>query len=228
MKIHAERKSAVRAQIVWVLGAAVAGFALSALLSGLLHLPRNILLVPYGVATGAFLYGYFQWCGVDLANHFRDYPFQGLLGAAFAGTLMIWNVVSQPASARPEGWTLVLALLWPGVVYGLLDALFLSVMPVVATWLACAQSGLTVRLSGRLLAGALALTASLVVTAAYHLGYSEFRGPQVGGPILGNALLTLAYLFSGSPLSTTLGHVAMHVASVLHGMETTIQLPPHY
>lgn len=50
----------------------------------------------------------------------------------------------------------------------------------------------------------------------------------MAGPILGNAILTAAYLLTRNPLSTTLAHVAMHVASVLHGMETTIQLPPHY
>jgi hypothetical protein len=74
----------------------------------------------------------------------------------------------------------------------------------------------------------IALGASLLVTAAYHLGYQEFRGPALIQPLIGNALLTLGLLLSGSPAAAIVGHVIMHAAAVLHGMETTVQLPPHY
>jgi len=66
------------------------------------------------------------------------------------------------------------------------------------------------------------------VTATYHLGYPEFRGPAVIQPLIGNVLLTLGFLLTGSPLAAIIGHVIMHAAAVLHGMETTVQLPPHY
>jgi hypothetical protein len=46
--------------------------------------------------------------------------------------------------------------------------------------------------------------------------------------VVGNAIITSSYLLTGSPLAAILFHVAMHVAAVLHGMETTLQLPPHY
>jgi hypothetical protein len=42
-----------------------------------------------------------------------------------------------------------------------------------------------------------------------------------------NLLVTLSYLLSGSPIAALLSHILMHVAAVLHGMESTIQLPPH-
>jgi hypothetical protein len=47
-------------------------------------------------------------------------------------------------------------------------------------------------------------------------------------PLIGNALLTLGFLLTGSPLAAIVGHVIMHAAAVLHGLETTVQLPPHY
>jgi hypothetical protein len=84
------------------------------------------------------------------------------------------------------------------------------------------------RLSRRLRQGSLALAASAFVTAAYHLGYSEFRGSQLRQPLIGNAILTAGYIVSGSMVAPLIGHVIMHGASVLHGMETTTQLPPHY
>jgi hypothetical protein len=40
--------------------------------------------------------------------------------------------------------------------------------------------------------------------------------------------MTLAFLLSGNPLGALISHPAMHVAAVLRGPETTIQLPPHY
>ena len=228
MKIETHKKISPGAQVGWLARAAMVGFLSSAFFAGWLRLPRNAFLLPYGIVAAVFLFAYFRASGVDLAAHFRQRPALGALGAAVAGAMVIANVLSQPASTGPEGWELILAILWVGVAYGILDALLLSVMPVVATWLACARVGLTAKPGGLLLAAGLALAASLVVTAAYHLGYPEFRGPQVTGPIIGNAILTAAYLLTRSPLSTTLAHVGMHVAAVLHGMETTVQLPPHH
>ena len=72
-----------------------------------------------------------------------------------------------------------------------------------------------------------ALLASLGVAAAYHLGFAEFRGPSLAGPLIGNGIITLSYLLTGSPVAPILAHVIMHAAAVFHGMETTAQLPPH-
>ena len=68
----------------------------------------------------------------------------------------------------------------------------------------------------------------MAVTAAYHLDFAEFRGPALIQPLPGNAGITVGYLLTGSPFTPVLGHVIMHVAAVLHGIDTTVQLPPHY
>ena len=66
------------------------------------------------------------------------------------------------------------------------------------------------------------------MAGAYHLGYPEFRGSEVALPILGNDIMSLGTILTANPLTAALSHAAMHVAAVLHGMEATIQLPPHY
>jgi hypothetical protein len=38
---------------------------------------------------------------------------------------------------------------------------------------------------------ALAVSASLVITAAYHLGFPEFRGPELIGPLIGNGVFAV-------------------------------------
>jgi lipopolysaccharide export LptBFGC system permease protein LptF len=73
----------------------------------------------------------------------------------------------------------------------------------------------------------IALLASLLVTLAYHLGYAEFRNKRIGLVLLGNGVITLAYLISASSLAALIAHTAMHIAAVHQGPETTIQLPPH-
>ena len=73
-----------------------------------------------------------------------------------------------------------------------------------------------------------ALATSLFVTAAYHWGCMEFHGPALVAPLLGNAPITVGYLLTTNLMTPVIAHMAMHIAAVLQGMETTVQLPPHY
>jgi hypothetical protein len=114
------------------------------------------------------------------------------------------------------------------VIYGLMDALLLSVLPVLATWQAFTVLEWTLTWPGKILVGALAILASLLVTIAYHLGYPEYHGKGLFGPVIGNTTMTLGYLLTTNPIAAMLSHVAMHIAGVLHGPASVIQLPPHY
>jgi hypothetical protein len=68
----------------------------------------------------------------------------------------------------------------------------------------------------------------LLVTAAYHLGYVEFRDGDVGSPLFGGSLTILGYLITANPLTAVLTHIVLHVVSVWHGIDSTVTLPPHY
>lgn len=183
-------------------------------------------LLPEEGITTLFLAFYFRAQPVAirrLLDHWRA----GLALSVMAGAFLVMNVLGQPSSAVPDGAARVGALLWMGLVYGAVDGVFLNVMPVLAVRRArppAADGSARSRL-GR---GAMALAASLLVTAAYHLGYAEFRGLGLLPVLLGNGMITATYLFSGSPLAPIVTHIVMHGAAVMHGMETTLQLPPHY
>jgi hypothetical protein len=125
------------------------------------------------------------------------------------------------------GSALVGSLAWLGLVYGALDAVLLSVVPVLAVYGSRPPEALS-SAAARIQWGALSLLASLAVTASYHLGFAEFRGPNLVQPLIGNGIVTLAYLLAGNPLAPILAHVIMHGAAVLHGAASTTQLPPHY
>jgi hypothetical protein len=112
----------------------------------------------------------------------------------------------------------VIALVWLGVVYGVVDALLLNVLPVVAVWSACGALGFTRSWSGRILSGTASLAGRMFVTAAYHLGHAEFRGPELVSRLIGNGIMTLGcYLLTFNPLTAVGAHAALNVASVLHG-----------
>jgi hypothetical protein len=213
---------------LWILAAGAVGLLVSSLFSSVLHVPRNGFLVPYTVIVGAFLDGYRRWSKVDISQYMRHHWGWGFIGAVMVSMVMVVGVLQQPASPRPHGVELLFALVWAGVIYGTLDALLLTVMPVLAIQHMWEQLGIRQHWWGRLASAVAALAASLFVTAAYHWGYAEFRGPGVVQPLIGNALITLGYLLTMHPVTPVVAHVAMHIAAVMHGMESTVQLPPHY
>ena len=226
-----DRHAVVRpwwAHLAWVLGASIVGFVVPAVFAGALHLSRALFVLPYLAVSATFLYMYVRWSGVDVYRRLRQHWVWGVVGAIAAGAFVVNNVSYQPVSAAPTGVELVGAILWLGVVYGTIDALMLSVLPLFATWQALAGLGWTKSWYGRAGTGVLALIASLVVAAAYHLGYPEFRNSSLVAPIIGNGVMSLASLLTMSPVAAIGAHVAMHIAAILHGAETTLQLPPHY
>ncbi len=213
----------------WVLAAAVLGFAVSSLFAGILRLPRQTYLIPYLVVVATFVYAFARWSKINVGELLGHNWIWGLVLAVLAGIFVVRNVLSQPASPASHGLSLVWDVAWLGVVYGTLDALFLSVVPVLATWQALSGFGWSQGLGGKIVVGIVALIASLIATVAYHLGYPEYRAAGgVVGPSIGNSVMSLAYILANNPISAVFSHIAMHIAGVLHGPASVMQLPPHY
>lgn len=214
--------------MLWIAVASVTGFSISALFAGWLKIKRDIYLFIYIPVVLALFVFFVISSGTDLIAVISHNWYWGLAGALIAGALVIKNVLSQPASEPQRGMGLIRDILWPGFFYGLTDALLLSVLPVLAVGMAISEGSLPEILTGRAGSGVLALMASLVITTFYHLGYPEFRCNKVIWANFGNGVLTLAYLITGNPLAAILPHIAMHIAAMIHGRETTGQVPPHY
>ena len=215
----------MRKQVTWLAAAAGLGFLLPAIFSGLADLERDLYLLVYVPTVAAFCSAYLLTDAPDGWVDPRSRWASTLVAAVTAGTLLALSVLRQPAGERAAGSELFLDLAWSGVAYGVVDALLLTVLPVAAVFGALGRRDERDR--GTLGVAMLALTASLAVTAAYHLGYEEFRGAALIGPLLGNGVVAVAYLAARNPVAPCLAHVAMHVAAVMHGMETAVQLPPH-
>jgi len=211
----------------WIAAAGLLGFAISAVFSATLRLPRNIYLIPYIGFTFLFLYTYARWSELSIVDLIRHNWVWGVIGAGILSVVTIKNVLSQPASPRSKGFRLAFDLLWSGFLYGLTDALLLSVLPVLATWQAFSPLSWTASWPGKILVGVFAVLASMLVTSAYHWGYVEFRCEKIITANVGNSVMTLGYLVTTNPLAAMICHPAMHMAAVLHGPALVAQLPPH-
>jgi hypothetical protein len=214
--------------IIWILAASLIGFSIAAVFAGWLRLERNVYLIFYVPVSGALFMAFIVSNEIRIGETLIHNWYWGLAGAVIASGFVIKNVLSQPPSPRHKGLALWADILWAGFAYGLIDSLLLSVLPVMAVQLVFADSGLYSGILGKTGFILLAFLASIFVTVIYHLGYPEFRGKKVIWPVIGNGVLSLAFLLTMNPLAAILPHIGMHIAAMVHGRETTGQVPPHY
>lgn len=214
-------------QLVWVAGAGAAGFAASATFSGLLRWDRTAFVLPWSLVVLGVMVAFGNSVDLRPGRQIGRRWLGGVVGGLAFAAILAAGVLRQPGSAVPEGAALAGALLWLGIVYGTADALILNVLPVLALYGARPLAELQ-RPVRRMAWALAALAGSAAITALYHAGFAEFRGIGLIQPLIGNAIITISYLLTGSPLAPVLAHVGMHVAAVLHGAESALQLPPHY
>jgi hypothetical protein len=219
--------SGASGQWSWILGLALLGFVISAVSTTVLELDRGDFVAIWAVAA-ALVWGlYSRRTRITIRTQLERRWIGGLVAGLVIGALLVVTVLRQPGSDAPGGGALVMQGLWLGLVYGLVDALMLSILPVLILYAGRPAGELQDPVS-RLRWAAAALLGSAVVAAAYHAGFREFRNASLLGPVIGNLVITFGYLASGSPIAPLLAHVMMHLAALIHGPATTVQLPPHY
>jgi hypothetical protein len=134
---------------------------------------------------------------------------------------------SEDSTPHPDGAEFIGAIIWRGLFYGAVDGLLLSAFPILVVFAAFAGSSLRQTRMGTVGVGALALAASLLITATYHLGYSDFRSSKVRKPLTGDLVWSVPTLATLNPIGAPIAHAGLHVAAVTHSYETDTFLPPH-
>lgn len=213
---------AMAGHVLWLCAAAVTGFLVPFITVHYFAVSRDWYVLFHVVASGGLCLAYATWSRTSAAELIGDAG-RGLRGALASGTMMIAFVLAGPSSSAPSGLALFWSLMWLGIAYAIVDASLLSVLPVLAVQrITSAGSHSPQRRF------ALALAASLLVTAAYHLGFPEFQGPRLLMTLVGNGILSLAYLATRSVIAPILGHVMLHLAAVIYGYSSALPVPPHY
>jgi len=206
----------------------VGAFLVPFVLTDVLAIDRDVFYGIYALAVIALFAGWTHETGYDLRAATRRHLWVAIgLGLAAAAVLAVMVVRADPATARPHGLDLAAAVLWRGVVYGATDGLLLSVFPILTVFAGLAGTRLNERLRGKLVIGAAALLASILMTVVYHLGYNDFRSSKVRKPVLGDTIWSVPTLVTLNPVGAPIAHVGLHVSAVLHSYDTETFLPPH-
>lgn len=224
----AVRRSVATTHAAWLSLGLALGFLVPYVLADRLELNRDLyyglyalfalgLFVVWAAATG-------QALGEMLRRRWRAAL---VLGVAFAGVMAFVVVNTEDAGPRPEGFELVGALAWRGVVYGFADGVLLSAFPILLMFAAFGSSRLRARLVGKVAIGLVALAASVAMTAVYHAGYSDFRSDKLMKPVAGDVIWSVPTLLTLNPIGAPIAHAGQHVTAVLHNDETDLYLPPH-
>jgi len=168
---------ALRSGGTWVLVAAAAGFVSAAVFTMILGLDRRTFVAAWSAVAAVLWAAYARQEQVRLRVQLARRLPSGIVIGSIAGAILVLSVLRQPASPAPTGSALALDLVWLGGVYGAVDALILSVLPVLALY-GTRPGEPEPAPSQRIGRAAMALAGSALVTAAYHAGFREFQGPS--------------------------------------------------
>jgi len=212
----------------WLAGGFVVAFAVPFLFADVLEINRDLFYGLYTISVVGLILAWARSTGYDLvAAVRRRWVLALVLGIAAGGVMVFMVLRTEDATTRPEGFQLIGAVLWRGIVYGVTDGLLLSVFPILVVFAALAGSRLSRRFAGKAVIGIIALTASLAMTAVYHAGYSDFRSDKVMKPLTGDVVWSVPTLLTLNPIGSPIAHAGLHTSAVLHSYETDTFLPPH-
>jgi hypothetical protein len=212
----------------WLAGGAVLSFLVPFVLADQIELQRDLYYGLYGLAAVSLFVGWARDTGQSLRELVaRRWRWAIGLGVIFAGISVLIVLGTEDSTPHPDGLEFIGAIIWRGLVYGAVDGLLLSAFPILVVFAAFANSRLRQRRAGTIAVGAIALAASLLITATYHLGYSDFRSDKLRKPLTGDLVWSVPTLATLNPIGSPIAHAGLHVAAVTHSYETDVFLPPH-
>lgn len=212
----------------WLAGGMVLSFLTPFVLADQLGVQRDLYYGIYGLAVVALFTAWARDTGQSLREMCtRRWRIAIALGLVFAGISVLIVLGTEDSTSRPGGLEFIGAIIWRGLAYGAIDGLLLSAFPILVVFAAFAGGRLRQSRAGVVAVGAVALAASLAVTATYHLGYGDFRSDKLRKPVRGDLVWSVPTLVTLNPIGAPIAHAGLHVAAVAHSYDTDLFLPPH-
>ena len=203
-------------------------FLVPFLVADQLGLQRDLYYAVYVAAVVGLFVSWARDTRQPLREMFATHWRLGLaLGVVFAAISAFIATRAEDGTTHPGGVEFIAALGWRGVVYGAADGLLLSAFPILLVFAALRDSRLRRRTGGIVAVGAVAMLASLAMTAVYHSGYSDFRSEELRKPMTGDLVWSVPTLATLNPIGAPIAHVGLHAGAVVHDYDTDLFLPPH-
>ena len=217
-----------RRHIAWLAGGLLVAFLVPFVVADQFGLQRDIYLVIYVAAVVGLFFGWALDTGQSLREMFTRRwrlalrPGCCVRRASAQSSLL----VPRTASGHPGG--IEFAGGAPLARHGLRRRRRAAAIGVPdPACLRRPQAAPARRAGGLIAVGALAMVASLAITAVYHAGYSDFRGDKLRKPVTGDLVWSVPTLVTLNPLGAPIAHVGLHVSAVVHNYDTDLFLPPH-
>lgn len=230
VRAHSHLRGALDAtawrHLAWLGAGMVLAFLVPFVLADTLEIQRDVYYGLYAL----FVAGLFAAWARDTRQSLRTmvsrrWRLMLVLGAVFAVAGAFIARGAEGSGPHPTGLEFAGALFWRGLVYGAADGLLLSAFPILLVFAALAH--LRRRRGGTLMAVAVAMIASLAMTATYHLGYSDFRSEKLRKPVTGDLVWSGPTLATLNPVGAPIAHAGVHISALQHNYETDLFLPPH-
>jgi hypothetical protein len=222
------RPVSARRHFAWLVGGMAGSFLVPFVVADQLGLQRDLY---YAVYVASLVTLFVAWARdtrqplrAMLAKRWR---LAVGLGVVFAAISALIATRAEGGTAHPGGIEFIAAIGWRGIVYGAADGLLLSAFPILLVFAALHDSRLRRRAGGLVAVGAVAMVASLAMTAVYHAGYRDFRADKLRKPVTGDLVWSAPTLATLNPIGAPIAHVGLHVGAVVHNYDTELFLPPH-
>ena len=222
------RAVSARRHAAWLAGGMAVAFLVPFVAADRLGLQRDLYYAVYAASVVGLFVAWARDTDQSLREMItRRWRLALGLGLGFAAISVFIATRAEDGSPHPGGIEFVGALIWRGIVYGAADGLLLSAFPILLVFAALRDTRLRQRAGGLLAVGAIAMIASLAMTAVYHAGYSDFRSDKLRKPVTGDLIWSVPTLATLNPLGAPIAHVGLHVGAVAHNYDTDLFLPPH-
>jgi hypothetical protein len=189
-------------------------FATSLIASDIGGLHHDLYLLIYFTVAFGYLGWFATKCGVAWRRLLRTNLWWSLGVGALVGVAVVRQVTGQAGTSHPKGAFFWFELVWRGLVYGSVDALVLAVFPAVVAYLV--MRGNRKGLARKTAFAGLVVLFSVIVSAAYHAGYSTYRGSTMSKPLTGTVMWNIPAALTGNPAGAVVAHAAVHSSAVVH------------
>src|SRR5437588_6193195 len=158
----------------WLGGGTAIAFLVPYVLADRIGLQRDVYYGVYAASVVGLFVGWSHDTGQPLREMCaRHWKLAVVLGLAAAGAMAFFATRQDVSGPHPGGLAFIGSVAWRGVVYGAADGLLLSAFPILLVFAALKHTKLRKRAGGLIAVGAVAMVASLAMTAVYHAGYGD-------------------------------------------------------
>jgi hypothetical protein len=208
--------------VTWYIASLSVAFAVPFVGVDLLGLHHDLYLLIYFTVAGTLLASFAAHLQLDWRSWLRTNVWWTVAAGAAVAFAIVRNVMSEASMPHPSGGYFWFEVAWRGVLYGVTDALLLFGFPATVAYLLLRNS----ERRRRLRFAALTLVLSMGITAAYHLGYPQFRDADLVQPEIGALVANVPTMLTGNPVGSIVVHSSFHVAANVHTYRSEIYLPP--